>query len=110
MAGIFVHLALLLYKTSKPSFVSGENDETITITPRSGLYYPAAEALEHEIELEISEKSGKNVTLDFGHVEEIDSGVADQIKHSVHYLKSLSYNVSLLNANVSSIIKVQYIL
>ena len=95
-------MALLLYKTSKRTFVSGDNDETIVVTPRSGLYYPAAEALEHEIELEISQKSGKNVELDFGHVEEIDSGVADQIKHSVHYLKSLSYNVSLVNANVRS--------
>ena len=103
IVGIFVHLAILLYKTSKPAFVVTDDDNKLTVKPRLGFYYPAAEAIENEVErlLTSDEISGKVLEFDFEHIDEIDSGLADTIKHSVHYLKSINYDVNVINASVS---------
>merc|ERR1711970_642492 len=106
IAGIFVHLAVLLYKSSKPAFVvattTTANGEII-IKPRQGLFYPAAEAIENEVErLIAANESGKVILFDFEHIDEIDSGLADTIKHTVDYLKSVNYDVDVINTSVSN--------
>lgn len=100
IAGIGVHLLLLLYKLSKPNQSSLDDNQSgiITIRPQQGLYYPAAEYLTNQIEAAVYE-SAKVVTLDLSHISEIDSGTADVIKNNLNFVKKNGRDAVILYAN-----------
>ena len=95
-------MALLLYKTSKPKFTTGATvTDKIVISPKQGVYFPAHEEFEDELEKQITALSEcKTVELDLGHIYEIDSGFADAVKHTKVHLERCNFTVSIVNANV----------
>ena len=114
----------MLYKTSKPEFISKSTNDKIIVSPRQALFYPASEALENELDRKSvivehstvnrkkqidysayrmidANQEAKCVEFNFAHIEDIDSGISDTIRHTASYLEGQKFNVEYTNLNVS---------